>query len=252
MRTIMLVGAMIAAAGAAVAWIGPMERPIAMRSTGKAGSAGTAPPVLVELFTSQGCSSCPPADKLLARLDAGGGVVALSRPVTYWDRLGWKDTLARAQHDDLQRRYAARGLPGSGVYTPETVVQGANAAVGSDERGVRSLIAAARTRNPVMLVQSGERVIASRAVPGVELHFVAVARNRPVKIVRGENGGRAIGYTNVVLNEAAATCSSSAPCNAAIPPAIAGAKGADRWAAVLQDKGSGRVRAVRWISRATK
>src|SRR3546814_5758521 len=99
-----------------------------------------AQPVLVELFTSQGCSSCPPADRLLARLDGEDGVVAVSRPVTYGDRLGWKDTLARSGNDRLQRDYAARGIPGSGVYTPEEVVQGAAAEVGSEENALRDLI----------------------------------------------------------------------------------------------------------------
>ncbi|WP_428629279.1 DUF1223 domain-containing protein [Sphingopyxis sp.] len=214
--------------------------------------AANAQPVLVELFTSQGCSSCPPADKLLARLDTGGGVVALSRPVTYWDRLGWKDTLARPAHDDLQRRYAARGLPGGGVFTPEAVVQGTSATVGSDERALRKLIISARGNNPVLLTQAGGRVTASRAVPSAELRFVAVASNRAVKIGRGENGGRDIGYTNVVLNEAAVACAPSAVCSAAMPAVIAGQKGADRWAAVLQDKAGGRVQAVRWIGRPGK
>src|SRR3546814_5847159 len=74
-------------------------------------------PVLVGMFTSQGCSSCPPADRLLARLDAAGEVVALSRPVTSWDELGWTDTLARGGNDRLQRDYAARDIHGGGTYT---------------------------------------------------------------------------------------------------------------------------------------
>src|SRR3546814_11644441 len=88
--------------------------------------------VLVELFTSQGCSSCPPADALLARLDAAGEVVALSRPVTSWDELGWTDTLARGGNDRLQRDYAARDIPGSRAYTPE--VGGGGAGSTEDRR----------------------------------------------------------------------------------------------------------------------
>jgi hypothetical protein len=246
---------MLVAAGAMVFALDSIERPAdarAVAATAPAPAAAAGSPVLVELFTSQGCSSCPPADALLSKLDAGGGVVTLSRPVTYWDRLGWKDTLARPANDLLQRSYAARGLPDSGVYTPEAVVHGSTAAVGSDERKLRGLIAAARSKNAVTLTQAGDRVTASRAVPGTELRFVAVAKSRAVKIVRGENGGRAIGYTNVVLSEAAMPCASSGACSAAIPAAIAGQKGADRWAAVLQDKGGGRVQAVRWINRPAK
>lgn len=251
MRNILLIGTMVVAAGAMVLALDSSERPANARPSAMPKSAN-AQPVLVELFTSQGCSSCPPADKLLTQLDADGGIVALSRPVTYWDRLGWKDTLARPAHDELQRRYAARGLPGGGVFTPEAVVQGSSAAVGSDERKLRALIAATRDPNAVTLAQMGDRVTASRAMAGAELRFVAVAKNRAVRIVQGENGGRAIGYTNVVLNEVAAACAPSAPCSATIPATITGQKGADRWAAVLQNKDGGRVQAVRWISHPAK
>lgn len=252
MRNFILVGAILFAVLGISYAIDSIRRPAAAaQQAGKpAPPAGQA--VLVELFTSQGCSSCPPADELLARLDTEGAVVALSRPVTYWDRLGWKDTLARAANDDLQRRYAARGLPGSGVFTPEAVVQGSSAAVGSDERALRKLIASARGNNAVILTQADGRVAASRAVPGTELRFIAVASNHAVKIGRGENSGRDIGYTNVVLNEAVVSCAAAAACSAVVPAAIAGQKGADRWAAVLQDKSGGRVQAVRWISRPGK
>ena len=252
MRNFILVGAMLVAASGLSCTIDLIKRPAAAAPKVGKPAPATGQAVLVELFTSQGCSSCPPADELLARLDKEGAVVALSRPVTYWDRLGWKDTLARAANDDLQRRYAARGLPGSGVFTPEVVVQGTSAAVGSDERALRKLIASARGTNPVILTQAAGRVAASRAVPGTELRFMAVASNHAVKIGRGENSGRDIGYTNVVLNEAAVACPQSTACSAAVPAVIAGQKGADRWVAVLQSKAAGRVQAVRWIGRPGK
>ncbi len=107
------------------------------------GAAPAAHPVAVELFTSQGCSSCPPADAVLARLARDPEVVAISRPVTYWDQLGWKDTLAPQANTDLQRAYADHD--GSGrVYTPQAVVQGAEGVVGAQEANIRKLIAAAR------------------------------------------------------------------------------------------------------------
>src|SRR5207253_7009115 len=85
--------------------------------------------VVVELFTSQGCSSCPPADAALERFAREPNVVAISRPVAYWDSLGWRDTLARPANTDLQRRYAARHVSDE-VYTPQAVVQGAVALAG--------------------------------------------------------------------------------------------------------------------------
>jgi hypothetical protein len=214
--------------------------------------ADNGPPVLVELFTSQGCSSCPPADRVLEKINLQTAVVAISRPVTYWDRLGWKDTLARPANDVRQRRYAARGLPGGGVYTPEAVVQARQAVVGSDERQLRRLIAGARTDQQTTLTQAGGRVTASRAAPGSELNFIAVAARRDVGIKAGENGQRRLGYTNVVLNEMAVACSPKLACSATIPARIANQPGADRWAVVLQRADHGSVEAVRWISRTAK
>jgi len=238
--------------------IGLVALAVAAASTaGLPKGAGAVPapsrPVLVELFTSQGCSSCPPADRVLDRLDREGAIVAISRPVTYWDRLGWKDTLARPANDQLQQRYAARALPGGGVYTPEAVVQGQTAAVGSDERRLRQLIAAAsRDAQPVELAQNGQRVTASSPRAGVEMRFLAVARRADVAIGGGENSSRRVTYSNVVLGEAVAACAPGKACSATIPASIAGQRGADRWAAVLQDRGNGTVRAVRWISPTAK
>lgn len=214
--------------------------------------AANSSPILIELFTSQGCSSCPPADRVLAKISGQTAIVALSRPVTYWDRLGWKDTLARPANDVRQRRYAARGLPGGGVYTPEAVVQGRQAVVGSDEAQLRRLIANARTSPAVALTQTAGGIAAPRAFPGSELNFIAVAARRDVGIKAGENGQRQLGYTNVVLNEVAVACPAKAACSAAIPTAIANQPGADRWAVVLQKVDNGPVDAARWISRAAK
>ena len=99
-------------------------------------------PVAVELFTSQGCSSCPPADALIEKLAKEPNIIAITRPVTYWDNMGWKDTLGREANTALQRSYAARGGEGSGVYTPQAMVQGEAAAVGSSEAKLRRLCAA--------------------------------------------------------------------------------------------------------------
>src|SRR5580698_11119625 len=99
------------------------------------GLACAEPKALIELFTSQGCSSCPPADKLLGELAADPTLVAISDPIDYWDYLGWKDTLASPAHSARQRAYAhVRG--DSQVYTPKVVVNGAMHVLVSDRAAV--------------------------------------------------------------------------------------------------------------------
>jgi hypothetical protein len=209
-------------------------------------------PVLVELFTSQGCASCPPADRLIAKLDREGGAVAVSRPVTSWDELGWADTLARGANDRLQRDYATRAIPGAGAYTPEAVVGGAAAAAGAREAAVRRLIEAQRRAATMTLAQQGKEVVASAARANVELRFLAIAHHISVEVEKGENRGHDLGYTNVVVAEAIRPCDPSVACRAPIPASIMRKEGADRWAVVLQDRDGGAVRAVRWIRPAAK
>src|SRR6185295_2227791 len=97
------------------------------------------PRAVIELFTSQGCSSCPPADKLIAEYAHDPSVIALSLAVDYWDYLGWKDTLALAGHTKRQRAYAsARG--DRQVYTPQAVVDGAVHTLGSDKAAIERAI----------------------------------------------------------------------------------------------------------------
>lgn len=169
---------------------------------GSAAPPSAAAPVVVELFTSQGCSSCPPADAVLARLAADPGVVAISRPVTYWDRLGWKDTLARPANTALQAAYAAR--LGGGSYTPEIVVGGRAGVVGSREGEVRRLIAAqafaAAPRLAVTRTGGGARVTLAGAGSG-QVILIAFAPRVAVSVANGENGGRRIVYSNVLRAE---------------------------------------------------
>src|SRR5204863_4556873 len=106
---------------------------------------------VVELFTSQGCSSCPPADKLLAELAADPSLVAMSVPIDYWDYLGWKDTLADPHNTARQKAYAhARG--DGQVYTPQVVVNGALHALGSDKAAIEVAIAASRKKGAMSLL----------------------------------------------------------------------------------------------------
>lgn len=210
--------------------------------------AAPAAPVLVELFTSQGCSSCPPADVVLARLQAEPNIIALSRPVTYWDRLGWRDTLGREANTLQQRAYAARGVGGGGVYTPGAVVNGKDGLIGSQEAGLRRLIAAARTAPDHRLTSSGSSASTRGPVSGAaELRFVAVANLREVRIGGGENGGRTVRYHNVVLDEASVGCAAGAACTATVPSRIANLSGKDRIAVVLQRPNNGEVLAAHWL-----
>ena len=165
-------------------------------------------PVVVEFFTSQGCSSCPPADRLAGRLAKDPNLLVIERPVTYWDRLGWADTLGKEANTDLQRAYARRTLSGrNGVYTPQAVVNGKAGVVGSREADVRGLIAQARFAN-LPDVQFSEREDGSTDVMikgsggGLaSVQLVGLDRSETVRIGRGENGGRSVTYTNVWKGE---------------------------------------------------
>src|SRR5580700_8478930 len=112
-------------------------------------AARAEPRALLELFTSQGCSSCPAADKLLGELSADPSLVALSVPIDYWDYLGWKDTLANPAHSARQRAYAhLRG--DRQVYTPQIVVNGSTHALGSDRAAIERAITVTDQKPGVM------------------------------------------------------------------------------------------------------
>jgi hypothetical protein len=165
------------------------------------------PRAVIELFTSQGCSSCPPADKLIAEYANDPSVIALSLAVDYWDYLGWKDTLALSGHANRQRAYAkARG--DRQIYTPQAVIDGAVHALGSDKAAIERAIRQLREQRapltlPVALARSGDVVTVNVAAamgdaPRGEVWLCPVTKSVPVKIGRGENGGRTITYSNVV------------------------------------------------------
>ncbi len=164
------------------------------------------PRAVIELFTSQGCSSCPPADKLVGELAKDSSVIALTLPVDYWDYLGWKDTLALHGHTNRQRAYAeARG--DREVYTPQVVVNGMVHALGSDKAAIENAITQTR-RNaaslslPVTMAVSGGKVTvdvpASAESRGGEVWLCPFASKAQVTIERGENRGHTFTYYNVV------------------------------------------------------
>ena len=180
---------------------------IAVCSTSAASSVFAGPRALVELFTSQGNKSCPPADRYLAEIAAKGDVIALAYHVDYWDYLGGKDTLADARFTARQKAYShMRG--DRGVYTPQAVVNGTTNVLGSDRAGIET--AANHTRSadgvmsvPVMITQSGSQIKVSVAEYGGksgEVWICAVSKAVPITIARGENRGQRVIYHNVVRN----------------------------------------------------
>jgi hypothetical protein len=165
------------------------------------------PRAVVELFTSQGCSSCPAADKVIGELAHDPSILALSLPVDYWDYLGWKDTLALHGHASRQRAYAG-ARDDREVYTPQVVVNGVAQVLGSDKAGIEKAIDQTR-RNaapldlPVtMVVADGKVTVTLPDGKGEqqsgEVWLCPITSTAPVEIGRGENHGRTLTYTNVV------------------------------------------------------
>ncbi|MBI3703527.1 MAG: DUF1223 domain-containing protein [Rhizobiales bacterium] len=162
---------------------------------------------VIELFTSQGCSSCPPADKLLGELGRDPSLLTMSLAVDYWDYLGWKDTFALHGHSVRQRAYAiARGE--SGVATPQAVINGLIAVNGSDKAAIEAAIAKTRasaaplTLPVTMIVANGKVTVAVPAAKDEhrdgEVWLCPITSKAPVTIGRGENHDRTLTYHNVV------------------------------------------------------
>lgn len=195
---------------AALGWVF-VEGPAAFSQTNEAADGG---PVVLELFTSQGCSSCPPADALLSELGSSTrGVIALAYHVDYWNHLGWSDPFSSRQFSERQGAYA-RAMDLGGEYTPQTVIGGEAQYVGSDRRSIARAIAAARsesasgrvslhmnlgTGTPRMLRIKVNAQVLPTAGTGPFLVMVAVYENGLVsKIGGGENSGREITYDYTV------------------------------------------------------
>ncbi len=193
---------------------------------------------VVELFTSQSCSSCPPADALLGELATRPGVLALALHVDYWNRLGWKDPYSSAAYTSRQRQYAAL-LQDEGVYTPELVVNGSQGVVGSDRAAVAAAMLAGRgsPQIGVRLRREGDGlVVEADAGAGQATMFLAGYDPRhETRVGGGENGGRTLVETNVVRSLTAAGEWSGAP----IRLALAKPQG-ERAAAFLQ-RADGRI-----------
>ena len=173
-----------------------------------AGQAASAEPrAVIELFTSQGCSSCPPADALLGKLAHDPSVIALSLPIDYWDYIGWKDTLALPGHANRQKAYS-RVRGDRGVYTPQAVVNGAAQALGSDASDIEHAIAQSHRNSETLSIElslsaADDKVTvnapaAKAANEHGEVWLCPVSTAVQVEIGRGENHGRTITYHNAV------------------------------------------------------
>jgi hypothetical protein len=218
-------------------------------------------PVLLELFTSEGCSSCPPADRLLASLDEqpipGADLIVLSEHVDYWNQLGWKDPFSSSRFSVRQQNYTEK-FHMDGVYTPQLVVYGTFSFVGSDSLASGVAIRKAIRSPKIGMVISKASLDGSRVTARIEFSaagqaipvknatlFVAIADNRAEShVARGENAGHSLTHVAVVrslariglvdLNEAGAR-------EVSIPVEPSHAPGGVRVVAFLQDLKTGRV-----------
>jgi hypothetical protein len=210
MMAVLLVAAPLAPAAAAA----PADAPAA--------------PVVVELFTSQGCSSCPPADALLAELARRPDVLPLAFHIDYWDRLGWRDPFSLPEASARQRDYARRlGL--KTVYTPQMVVGGRRDVVGSDRAQVEAAIAgaaripaAASTR--VDVADGALRIEVGAGAGEARLWLAIFERRRETRVRAGENAGRTLADVNIVRSLESIGSWSGAPVRLSrpLPPAGSG------------------------------
>lgn len=174
---------------------------LALANMAAAGSG----PVVVELYTSQGCSSCPPADEFLGKLAKRDDVIALSLHVDYWDYIGWKDIFATPQFTKRQHAYA-RAAGKRMVYTPQMVVAGQDLVVGTKPGEVGRLIKthnAAPAKVGISIERNGDQVRITtdpraKGLGRMVIQMVRFKDGQTVRIKRGENAGRKLAYHNVV------------------------------------------------------
>ena len=181
---------------------------------------GTAPTgiAVVELFTSEGCSSCPPADEALAAADKAytGHVYVLGFHVDYWDRLGWKDPFSNASWTDRQNRYAEK-FKITSIYTPQAVVNGTTQFTGSEKNRLFATIEKELKQTPgaapeISATMGSDKNIhvsyKTVAAPGRVLNIALVQRNADTQVKRGENEGKLLHHINIVRGLSTSTAAS--------------------------------------------
>lgn len=194
-------------------------------TTSAAYAADVSHPTVVELFQSQGCSSCPPAIKNVNALAGRPDVLALTFAVTYWDQLGWKDSFATPAYTQRQWDYA-KGLNHSQVWTPQVVVDGRADVVGAKPGQIEGLLAKVPARTgPDLTVTAGNIAVGGGNAPagGADVWLVRYdPRTIEVAIKAGENSGRTLGHRNVVRQLVKLGHWTGRPATLALPPAVAG------------------------------
>jgi hypothetical protein len=165
------------------------------RETAPPAVTGERPTILLELYTSQGCSSCPPADRLLSQLGREADLIPLAFHVDYWNDIGWRDPFSAGEWTERQRRYARR-LDGGRVYTPQLVVQGREHVVGSVAGDVKAALARARDRTAGARIAARgtlERIAVEAEGPASAERWVALVESGlATEVTRGENRGKSL------------------------------------------------------------
>ncbi len=172
---------------------------------GQAVLAQSEPGVVVELYTSQGCSSCPPADEIFSELSRTPGVIALALHVDYWDYIGWKDTFGSAKFTKRQKAYA-RAEGSAMIYTPQIIVEGRDRVEGNNPDAVAQTIAGHLQKGRAVTLtaerQGGRVIIRAEANPPLNrtarVQLVRYRDRAEVVIERGENAGLTVNYHNIV------------------------------------------------------
>jgi hypothetical protein len=204
--------------------------------------SATGQPVVVELFTSQGCSSCPPADALVGELARRPGVIALAYHVDYWDELGWKDRFSIPEAGQRQRGYVRR-LVRSGLFTPQIVVSGDTSLVGSNRAAVESAVAEDRDALAVVLSRAGGTLhiqFPEAWREPMEVYLISYMKEATSKVDAGENARRTLTHFNVVRSFKTLGTWSGKPQRMTVP--IAGLpQESDAVAVILQRKNQGAV-----------
>lgn len=217
------------------------------------------PTDVIELFTSQGCSSCPTADALLQQYAQRRDVVALSLPVDYWDYLGWKDTLASPRFTGRQRGYAEKRGDGN-VYTPQVVVNGMAHAVGSNKDEIDRALARTAVKlqhaRVAVSARSDGKTIAIETLPsasqqgggvGGTIWVATVQPSVDVEIQRGENRGKKVTYTNVVRDLTAVGSWSGQPVRIEVSEVSVIKNSKQRCAVLLQEGKAGAIVGAAWM-----
>jgi len=201
---------------------------------------------VIEMYTSQGCASCPAADRMAGEWSRRPGLLVLTLPVTYWDYLGWKDNLATRAFTERQRGYAS-GRSERSLFTPQAVINGKDALVGSDRTGIERCVGEAEALGglPVgmRIEERDERIVvdvdADPSGRHADVWLVPVSRSRPVAIERGENKGRVVIYANVVRGMQNLGAWTGRAARFEIAREAARRTGADGYVAMLQGASNG-------------